>query len=98
MAHHQRYATRPVSPNRPATQWVDPYLKQIVLLFLQKADSEEEWDNFCDIVKEMYADTYPQWWGQEVLFSGLLKEMSQKWQKGKKKPKWNNLFNEEDNV
>jgi hypothetical protein len=46
----------------------------------------------------MYGDTYPQWWGQEVLFSGLFKEISQKWKKGNKKPKWNNLFEEEDNV
>lgn len=76
----------------------DPYLKQIVLLFLQKADSEEEWDKFCDIIKLMYGDAYPKWWGQEVLFSGLLKEISQKWKKGNKKPKWNNLFEEEENV
>lgn len=89
----------PLGPlQRQTSKWIDPFLKQIVLRFLKKADSEEEWNEFCDIVKAMYGDAYPDWWGSEVLFSGLMKEISQKWKKGKKKPKWNNLFDEKENV
>jgi len=70
----------------------------IITTLLRKAENEEEWNRYCDLIKSLYDGNYPNWWGEQVLLSGLLKDVSESWKKTKKKPKWNSLYDEETNV
>jgi len=47
--------------------------------FLSGSASEEDWNSRCDQVQAANNDSYPKFWFQEVMVSGLARETSARW-------------------
>lgn len=48
--------------------------KQEVLDLMSSSKNQQDWNQNCDRVKKAHNNSYPSWWYQEVILSGLCDE------------------------
>lgn len=49
--------------------------KNEVLTLMKSSESKEQWNANCDRVKAMHNGSYPDYWYQEAILSGLIDDV-----------------------
>jgi|GEM_PF-4989894 len=58
----------------------DTYPEKAVVQFMTNSDSEDNWNDRCDVVKDRFGG-YPSFWYPEIVLSGVMSRTSRKWMK-----------------
>ena len=67
----------------PPEQESEKMTEEQVVVLMESSNSEEEWNQNCDMVKKSFNEDYPEFWYKEIIISGVADEVRSNWENKK---------------